>query len=177
MSDQNNIFSFYNTQHAFFKRYPVLTLLFPIHRKLFVIPKLGKCWEFFPLLGNGWDNIFLSWETIGKSLGLFLPMLGSLWEMKQNIFLKYQCSESNGFSPQSMGKWWDYFFTSWEIFQHVIPNFGKCKWQEIPTLGKGLLKLGLRFPDTVFSLGKYAIQIPRSQHWETNGFISQNMGK
>ena len=29
------------------------------HRKLFGIPKLGKCWEFFPLLGNVWDNIFL----------------------------------------------------------------------------------------------------------------------
>ena len=32
-----------------------------IHRKLFVFPKLGKCLGFFPLLGNGWDNIFLSW--------------------------------------------------------------------------------------------------------------------
>ena len=29
--------------------------------------------------------------------------------------------------------------------------------QEIPTLGKGWLKLGLRFPNAVFSLGKYAI--------------------
>ena len=29
------------------------------HRKLFGIPKLGKCWEFFPLLGNVWENIFL----------------------------------------------------------------------------------------------------------------------
>ena len=36
-------------------------------------------------------------------------------------------------------------------------KFGKCKGQEIPTLGKGWLKLGLRFPDAVFSLGKYAI--------------------
>ena len=46
MSDQNNIFSFYNTQHAFFKRYPVLTLLFPIYcAKLcvnhqFIVPSL-----------------------------------------------------------------------------------------------------------------------------------------
>ena len=56
------------------------------HRKLFVIPKLGKCWGFFPLLGNVWDNIFLSWEMIGKSLVLFFPMLGSLWKIKQNIF-------------------------------------------------------------------------------------------
>ena len=56
------------------------------HRKLFVIPKLGKCWGSFPLLGNVWDNIFLSWEMIGKSLGLFFPMLGSLWEMKGNFF-------------------------------------------------------------------------------------------
>ena len=94
---------------------------------------------------------------IGKSLGLCFPMLGSLWEMKRNIFLKYQCWESNGFSPHNMGKWLDYFFTSWEIFQYVIPNLGKCKGQEIPTLGKGWLKLGLRFPNAVFSLGKYAI--------------------
>ena len=49
------------------------------------------------------------------------------------------------------------FFHKLGNIQHVIPNFGKCKRQEIPTLGKGWLKLGLRFPDAVFSLAKYAI--------------------
>ena len=85
------------------------------------------------------------------------PNTGFTLGNEAKYFLKYQCWESNGFSPQNMGKRWDYFFTSWEIFQHVIPNFGKCKGQEIPTLGKSWLKLGLRFPDAVFSLGKYAI--------------------
>ena len=86
-----------------------------------------------------------------------------------------------------MGKWWDYFFTSWEIFQHVIPNFGKCKGQEIPTLtlGKGWLKLGLRFLDTVFSLGTYRFQDPNigkpmglfPKIWENNGAIFPQVGK
>ena len=116
------------------------------------------------------------------------PNTGFTLGNEAKYFLKYQCWESNGFSPQNMGKWWDYFFTSWEIFQHVIPNFGKCKGQEIPTLGKSWLKLGLRFPDAVFSLGKYAIyrfQDPNigkpmglfPKIWENNGAIFPQVGK
>ena len=55
-----------------------------------------------------------------------------------------------------MGKQWDYFFPSWEMFQPVIPNFGKLKRQEIPALGKDRLKFGSLFPIAGSSLGKNA---------------------
>ena len=92
-----------------------------IHRKLFVIPKLGKCWGFFPLLGNGWDSIFLSWETIGKSLGLFFPTLGSLWEMKQNIFLNTNVGNPMGFLPTIWENDWTIFSQVGKYFNMLFP--------------------------------------------------------
>ena len=56
------------------------------------------------------------------------------------------------------GKIMGLFFPSWEMFQHVIPNFGKLKRQEIPALGKDWLKFGSLFPIAGFSLGKNAYQ-------------------
>ena len=46
------------------------------------------------------------------------------------------------------------FFPSWEMFQQVIPTFGKLKRQEIPTLRKDWFKFESLFPITGFSLGK-----------------------
>ena len=61
---------------------------------------------------------------IGKSLVLFFPMLGSLWKIKQNIFLKYQCWESNGFSPQG-----------WENDGTILSQVGKYFNMLFPILG------------------------------------------
>lgn len=93
---------------------------------------------------------------IGKSLGLFFPMLGSLWEMK-GIFFKIPMLVIQWvFSPE-YGKMMGLFLHKLGNISRCYSQFGKCKGQEIPTLGKGWLKFGLSFHDVVFSLGKYAI--------------------
>ena len=114
------------------------------HGKLFVIPKLGKCWGFSQLLGNVWDNIFLSWEMIGKSLGLFFPMLGSLWEMK-GIFFKISMLVIQWvFSPEH-GKMMGLFLHKLRNISRCYSQFWEMQGTRNPHLGKGLVKVRVKF--------------------------------
>ena len=80
-----------------------------------------------------------------------------------------------GFLPRIWGNDGTIFAQVGKYFKMLFPILGNARDKKSPPWER--LKLGLSFPDAVFSLGKYVIYIPRSQNWETNGFISQNMGK
>ena len=81
---------------------------------------------------------------IGKSLGLFFPMLGSLWEMKGNFFKIPMLGIQWVFSPE-YGKMMGLFF-------HKLGNISTCYsqfWEMLgtrnPHLGKGLVKVRVTF--------------------------------
>ena len=59
-----------------------------------IFPIIGKCLgQHFPLMGNDWEKFGFMFPNAGFTLG-----------NEAKYFLKYQCWESSGFSPQNMGK-------------------------------------------------------------------------
>ena len=69
---------------------------------------------------------------IGKSLGLFFPMLGSLWEMKRSFFLSTNAGNPMAFLPRIWENDGTIFSQVGKYFNMLFPILGNARDKKSP---------------------------------------------